>query len=101
MWSSVPFEHVVDHIANIHEHLVSELAPQSGERWLDVGTGTGAVAMLAARAGADVTASDLSPGLIETAKRLATDEGPQIEFEVADVEQLPYGNADFEVVSSS
>lgn len=101
MWSSGPFERVADHIVNVHEHLLTELAPQSGERWLDVGTGTGAVAMRAARAGADVTASDLSPGLVETAKRLAAHEGLQIEFEVADVEQLPYGNADFEVVASS
>src|SRR5262245_41274413 len=101
MWGSGPFEHIVDHISNIHEHLVLELAPQPGERWLDVGTGTGAVAMRAARGGADVIASDLSPELIETAKQLAADDRLQIDFEVADVERLPYGNADFDVVSSS
>lgn len=101
MWGSGPFEHIVDHIANVHEHLVAELQPQPGEKWLDVATGTGAVAMLAARAGADVTASDLSPALVETAKRFAREEGLQIEYEVADVEKLPYGNADFEVVASS
>ena len=100
MWGSGPFEHVVDHISNLHEHLVAELKPQPGEKWLDVATGTGAVAMRAARAGADVTASDLSSQLVETAKRLAADEGLQIEFGVADVEKLPYGNAEFDVVSS-
>jgi len=101
MWGSGPFEHVVDHIANLHAHLVDELKPQPGQQWLDVGTGTGAVALRAAQAGADVTASDLSPQLIETAKRLAADEGLQIDFGVADVEKLPYGNADFDVVSSA
>jgi ubiquinone/menaquinone biosynthesis C-methylase UbiE len=101
MWGSGPFEKVADEIANIHEHLVAELQPREGEKWLDVATGTGAIAIRAARARADVTASDLSPGLIETAKQLAAGEGLQIEYDVADVEKLPYGNADFDVVSSS
>jgi 2-polyprenyl-3-methyl-5-hydroxy-6-metoxy-1,4-benzoquinol methylase len=79
VWGSAPFENVAELIANIHDHLVAELAPQPGERWLDVATGTGGVAVRAARAGAKVTGSDLSPALIETAKRLAADEGLEIE----------------------
>src|SRR5262249_34183336 len=51
--------------------------------------------------GADVTGSDLSPGLIETAKQLAAQENLDITFEIGDAEQLPYGNGDFDVVSSS
>lgn len=101
MWGSAPFENVAQQLANIHEHLVRELEPQEGERWLDVATGTGAVATLAARAGAEVTASDLAPALVETARRLAAEEGLDIAYGVADVEELPYGNADFDVVSSS
>ena len=101
VWGSAPFENVAHRIAGIHEHLVRELDPQPGEKWLDIGTGTGAVALVAARAGADVTGSDLAPALIETAKRLAAEEGLDITFEVADAEELPYGNADFDVVSSS
>jgi SAM-dependent methyltransferase len=100
-WGSAPFENLVDGIADVHEELVRELDPQPGETWLDVGTGTGAVAMRAARAGAEVTGSDLSSPLIETAKRLAREEGLEIAFEVGDAEELPYGNADFDVVSSS
>lgn len=101
VWGSAPFERVADDIAILHDHLVEELAPTPGERWLDVGTGTGAVAVLAARAGADVVASDLAPALIETARRLAAEEGLRIEFDVADVEQLPYEDASFDVVSSA
>ena len=100
-WGSAPFENIAPLIADVHEHLVQELDPQPGERWLDVGTGTGAVAIRAVRAGADVTGADLAPALVETARRLAADEGLDITFEVADAEQLPYGNADFDVVSSS
>jgi SAM-dependent methyltransferase len=100
-WGSAPFENLVDGIADIHEQLVRALDPQTGETWLDVGTGTGAVAMRAARAGAQVTGSDISPPLVETAARLAAEEGLEITFDVGDAEELPYGNADFDVVSSS
>jgi 2-polyprenyl-3-methyl-5-hydroxy-6-metoxy-1,4-benzoquinol methylase len=101
VWGSAPFERVAVEIAEIHGALVAELAPQAGETWLDVGTGTGAVAVRAARAGADVTGSDLAPVLIETAKRLAAEEGLDIEYEVGDAEQLPYGDGSFDIVSSS
>jgi len=101
MWSAGPFENVADEIAKVHDHLVRTLDPQPGEKWLDVATGTGGIAVRAARAGADVTGSDLSPGLIETAKQLAAQESLNVTYEVGDAEKLPYGNADFDVVSSS
>jgi SAM-dependent methyltransferase len=101
VWGSAPFENVAVELANIHEHLVNELDPKAGEKWLDVATGTGAVATLAARAGAEVTGVDFAPALIETAKRLAAEEGLEIHYDVGDAEELPYGNADFDVVSSS
>jgi hypothetical protein len=66
-----------------------------------VGTGTGGVAVRAARAGADVMGSDLAPALIETAKRLASEEGLEIEYDVGDAEQLPYADGSFDIVSSS
>ena len=84
-----------------HDDLVARLAPLPGERWLDVGTGTGAVAIRAARAGADVTGLDLAPALVETAKRLAAEEGLQIRFDVGNAEALPYGDGEFDVVSSA
>ncbi len=101
VWGSAPFERVAGQIAAIHDQLVAELAPQAGEAWLDVGTGTGGVAVRAARAGAKVTGSDLAPALIETAKRLADEEGLQIRYEVGDAEQLPYEDASYDIVSSS
>jgi len=101
MWSAGPFENVANEIANLHEHLVRALDPKPGEKWLDVATGTGGVAARAARAGADVTGSDLSPGLIETAKQQAAAENLHVTYEVGDAEELPYGNGDFDVVSSS
>jgi SAM-dependent methyltransferase len=101
VWGSGPYEPVVELTKEIHDALVEALRPQPGERWLDVATGTGAVALLAARAGANVTGLDLSPVLIETAKQKAAAEGLEIAFEAGDAEALPYEDASFDVVCSA
>ena len=100
-WGAAPFEKLEGDIAIMHDDLVAHLGPQAGQRWLDVGCGPGAIAMRAARAGADVTGLDLAPGLIETARRRAAEEGLSIAYEVGDCEALPYADASFDVVSSS
>jgi SAM-dependent methyltransferase len=101
VWSSAPWERIAPHLAPVHEHLARILDPRPGLRWLDVGTGTGALALLAARGGADVTGVDLAPGLIDTARRLAAEEGLEISFEVGDAEGLPVESASFAAVSSA
>ena len=67
-------------------------------RWLDVATGTGEVALRAARAGAEVTGIDIAPAMIEAA--LAKDVDGRIAFEVGDAQALPYEDSSFDVVSS-
>jgi SAM-dependent methyltransferase len=101
MWGSAPFENFTHWIAGMHDDLVERLEPKPGERWLDVGCGTGEVAFRAAEAGAEVTASDLAPALIESAKRLGAERGLDIDFHVADCERLPYDDASFDVVASA
>jgi SAM-dependent methyltransferase len=100
-WGAAPFEKVEDSLEVMHDDLVARLGPQPGEKWLDVGCGAGAVAMRAARAGADVTGADLSDVMIETARRRAQEEGLDIAYDVGDAEKLPYDDASFDVVSSS
>jgi methylase of polypeptide subunit release factors len=63
MWGSAPWERI--------EHLLARSAPilrmlpaGPSVRWLELGTGTGAVALLAARAGAHVTGLELGPRLM-------------------------------------
>jgi ubiquinone/menaquinone biosynthesis C-methylase UbiE len=85
----------------VHDRLVSALRPEPGVRWLDVATGTGAVALRAAQAGADVTGVDLAHGLVETARKLAAGQGLRVRFDVGDAEELPYADESFDVVSSS
>ncbi len=78
-----------------------EFAPvQRGRKVLDVGCGTGVVAVTAARAGAQVKALDLSPVLLERARWNAETAGVEIEFTEGDAEALPYPDASFDVVLS-
>ncbi|MEO5634304.1 class I SAM-dependent methyltransferase [Gaiella sp.] len=101
MWGSAPFENIAHLIEGMHVALVERLAPVAGERWLDLGCGVGDVAFHAARAGATVTGSDLSPTLVETARHRAAEYGLELTLEVADCQNLPYPDASFDVVSSS
>ncbi len=71
-----------------------------GDRVLDVGSGTGVVAITAARAGAQVTGSDLTPELLEQARDNARIAGASLEWREADVEALPFEDASFDVVTS-
>ena len=65
--------------------------------WLDVATGTGPLALRAARAGATVIGVDLAPALIATARQLAAAAGLRIAFEVGDCERLTLTAASFDV----
>jgi SAM-dependent methyltransferase len=100
-WGSAPFERIAHQLDPIHEHLIVSLRPRPGERWLDVATGTGAVAVRAARAGARVTGVDFAPELLATARQLAASEGLEIQFDEGDAENLRYEDHSFDVVSSS
>jgi SAM-dependent methyltransferase len=101
IWSAGPFEQIAAGAAPSHEALVAALGPKPGERWLDVATGTGAVAIRAARAGADVTGVDIAPRMLATASRMAAQAGVPVRFEPGDAERLPYPPGTFDVVASA
>jgi SAM-dependent methyltransferase len=71
-----------------------------GNRVLDIACGTGVVAVTAARLGARVTALDLTPELLAVARDNAGTAGVEIDFHEGDCEQLPFGEAAFDVVVS-
>ena len=73
---------------------------KAGQRVLDVGCGTGVAAITAARLGANVTGSDLTPELLEQARENARISGVELEWREADVEQLPFADTQFDVVTS-
>ena len=80
--------------------LVQFAGVRSGDRVLDVGCGTGVVAVTAARLGANVHAADLTPQLLERARENAQIANVRIEWLEADVEKLPFHDAEFDFVLS-
>lgn len=80
--------------------LVSFAKISAGESVLDVGCGTGVVAVTAARAGATAKGLDLTPILLERARENARIAGVEIDFMEGDAESLPYADASFDVVLS-
>ncbi|MCP3727452.1 class I SAM-dependent methyltransferase [Paraburkholderia sp. CNPSo 3272] len=67
---------------------------------LDVGCGTGVVAVTAARLGARASGVDLAPALIERAHKNAALADVEVDFREGDVEALPYAAASFDIVLS-
>ena len=81
------------------ELLLSWLAPEPGERALDVACGGGHVALALARKGADVDACDLTPEMLEAAASLLAANDCTATFAVAEADALPYADATFDMVT--
>jgi SAM-dependent methyltransferase len=100
-WSGATYERIAEAFVPIHRRMVEALEVRSGARFLDLACGTGGVALVAARAGADVTGLDISADQIAKARTLAEDEGLAIRFDEGDAQALPYGDASFDAVASA
>jgi ubiquinone/menaquinone biosynthesis C-methylase UbiE len=72
-----------------------------GVRLLDVAAGDGNVAIPAARAGAKVTALDLTPKMLEAGRRRAEREQLSVEWVEGDAEELPFEDDSFDAVASN
>jgi ubiquinone/menaquinone biosynthesis C-methylase UbiE len=83
------------------KELVRACGITAGQRVLDVAAGTGNTAIRAAETGADVVASDLTPQNFEAGRREAEAHGVELEWVEADAEDLPFPDAEFDVVTSS
>jgi ubiquinone/menaquinone biosynthesis C-methylase UbiE len=81
--------------------VVAACGVSPGDRVLDVAAGTGNVALRAAQAGARVVASDLTPENFEAGRREARELGVEVEWVEADAQALPFGDGEFDVVTSS
>jgi SAM-dependent methyltransferase len=102
LWALGDYDRIAqDVLAPFGPTLVHACRIGPGMHVLDVAAGTGNVALAAARAGANVVASDLTPALIETGRRHAKKRGLSVEWVEADAEALPFADAVFDAVTSS
>ena len=101
VWSSGDYNKIAAITVPVAEHLVEVAAVSPGERVLDVATGTGHVALAAARRSAVVSGIDYVPSLIDIARLRAAAEDLTVDFRLADAEDLPYADGSFDVVLSS
>jgi SAM-dependent methyltransferase len=102
MWASGDYPAMVEtFLLPLGPRLVDAIGLEPGQRVLDVAAGTGNAAIPAARAGAAVTASDLTPELLDAGRARAEAAGVELDWAVADAEALPFEDASFDVVMSS
>ena len=80
--------------------LVSFAGVTPAQKVLDVGCGTGVVAVTAARLGAKVTGLDLTPELLERARYNSETAKVEADWHEGDVEKLPFEDGKFDVVLS-
>jgi ubiquinone/menaquinone biosynthesis C-methylase UbiE len=101
LWASGDYPAVAaELIPALGPELIRATGVRAGQRVLDVGAGSGNAAIPAAEQGATVTASDLTPELLDVGRRLAAERGVELEWVEADAEALPFADDHFDVVLS-
>ena len=101
MWASGDYASMVESwLTPLGPRLVEAAGIGPGMRVLDVAAGTGNASIPAAQAGAEVTASDLTPELLEAGRARAADAGVELDWAEADAENLPFEDDSFDVVMS-
>jgi SAM-dependent methyltransferase len=100
MWATGDYADIAASIAGVADRVVEAAGIEAGDEVLDVATGTGNAALAAARLGAEVTALDLVPELLDVARSRAAEEGLEIAFGEGNAEELPYDDDEFDAVTS-
>ena len=89
-----------DIIDSLGPILVEAARITAGQRIHDVAAGSGNVALPAARTGAEVVASDLTPELLARGRADAEKEGLAITWQTVDAEAQPFADGEFDAVVS-
>ena len=100
VWAMGDYEPIADMLRPAAQDLLDACAISAGQEVLDVGAGTGNLALLAAEEGASVVASDLTPEMVAKGKARTEADGVDVEWVVADAEELPFEDERFDCAAS-
>ncbi|WP_077033859.1 class I SAM-dependent methyltransferase [Pelomonas sp. KK5] len=100
-WASGDYAVIGTTLQIVGEQLAEACDLRWDERVLDVAAGNGNATLAAARRGAHVTSTDYVASLLERGAERAHAERLQVDFQQADAEALPFGDASFDAVLST
>jgi SAM-dependent methyltransferase len=102
MWASGDYPSMVEtFLTPLGPRLVDACRIGAGVSVLDVAAGTGNASLPAAERGAHVTASDLTPELLQAGRARAEQAGLTLDWVQADAEHLPFEDQSFDIVMSA
>ncbi len=81
--------------------LVAATRIRPGVRVLDVAAGSGNISLPAARTGASVVSTDLTPELLRRSQARAAEQGLTLDYREANAQALPFGDNEFDTVISA
>jgi SAM-dependent methyltransferase len=100
IWMAGDYDRFSRYMESNAREFYERLNVAPGSQLLDVGCGSGKLALVAAKDGLEVTGVDIASNLVERARVRAQAEGLTVRFEEADAEALPFEDASFDVVAS-
>src|SRR3989442_3212912 len=100
MWSLGDYSRVAEVLEPHAQALADACAIEPGMSVLDAPAGNGNFAIAVARRGAKVTATDITPKMVDLGRARTAAGGLTIEWSEADAEKLPFADESFDVVAS-
>ena len=99
-WGLGDYARIAELILPVSRALVDACAISAGQEVLDVAAGNGNLTVVAGEEGASVVASDFAPAQVELGRKRTADEGLDVEWVVADAEELPFEDDRFDCAAS-
>lgn len=100
-WASGDYARIGTTLQIVGEDLAEALDTRPGWAVLDVAAGNGNATLAFARRWCNVTSTDYVETLLERGRARADAEAADVTFRVADAEQLPFGDGQFDAVVST